>query len=474
MNLFLVNTNKVIPPITPVGILYLAGFLRENGFTPHIIDLATIADEAALKARLAELPVPDLIGFSIRNIDSTQMNLREYFLPDIYELITKIRSRYPGAPTILGGPGFSIEPLEIIEQVDADFGIVAEGETPFLELLQCLAADRDYRGIPGLIYRGSSGHVLNPPRQQDHAFLSSLPFQATDLIDYPRYLEMGGMASIQTKRGCALDCNYCTYPIIEGRRFRLVDPERIADELEAMIAEGLDYFHFTDSVFNIPRSHAINVCKAMIKRQISMEWHAYTSPLGFDDELAAIAQEAGADGILFGADSCSDKMLGEFGKNFTRQDIFRAAAACRKRDLEYSLHILFGAPGETIQTVRETLDALDEMNPTAAFIASGLRVYRGTPLHRKLVKQGKIPSEQSMLEPFFYLSEELPSDICEVVRSYALARDFAFADVTLGSSPSINPELGKLRKKLRGPSWRLLKELRKAESNSAGSSMKSC
>jgi radical SAM superfamily enzyme YgiQ (UPF0313 family) len=460
MNFFLVNTTTVKPLLAPIGLLYLTGYLRANGFNPFLIDFNMIDGIADFKAGHSDLPQPDLIGFSIRNIDSTQWKLEQYFLPDILRLIEQFRSLYPGTPIVLGGAGFSIEPLEIMRLTRADFGVVGEGEGPLLELIKSLSSGWSYTGIPGLVYKSGLDYKLNPPRQLDDSSLASLPFQAIDAIDYQHYFKVGGMASVQTKRGCALNCSYCTCPTVEGRSFRFISPERVVDEIEFLVNQGYDYFHFTDSVFNFPKRHAINVCKEIIKRRIFIKWHAYTSPFKFDETLAELSLEAGCDGFLFGADSCSDVILKEYGKNFRQDDIYAASAICRKLDIEHSFHILFGPPGETMGTVKETFRVLDDIRPTAAFLTQGIRVYKDTPIYRKLVRLGKISPDQSLLEPYYYFSEELPDNFGDIIRRYAKTRDFCFSDMTV-ESPSTNPEIERLyRNNVQGPCWRILKELR--------------
>jgi hypothetical protein len=461
MVLYLVNTTTVKPLLAPVGILYLTGYLRANGIDPHVIDFNMLDGIDDFKQKYSHLPAPDLIGFSIRNIDSTQWKLGRYFIPETVELVKSFSELYPGIPRVIGGPGFSIEPLEIMRRTGVEYGVVGEGETPLLELVRCIESGSDPRYIPGLIYKSDGDYRLNPTEAQSEEFLGNLPFQAIDAIEYDQYFKVGGQASVQTKRGCAMRCNYCTYPVVEGRTFRLVPPKRVVDEIEFLVDNGFDYFYLTDSVFNLPKHHAINVCKELISRKLDVAWHTYSSPLRFDDTIAELFREAGCDGVLFGADSCSDRMLEMYGKAFRKKDIITGAEACKRAGLEFSYHILFGPPGENLETARETLDLLDQIEPTAAFLTQGIRVYRNTPIFKQLVGMGRLDPDEPLLEPYFYFSEELPDNFSDVVREYALAREFCFSDVTV-KSPSTNPEVERLYKEnIKGPCWKVLKELRK-------------
>ncbi|MBI4397102.1 MAG: cobalamin B12-binding domain-containing protein [Elusimicrobia bacterium] len=461
MKVLLVNSNTVRPPVSPIGLLYLSAYLKRKGVDVQVADLCMEKERESLWTRW-RLDEKDLIGVSIRNIDSTQMKLNQYFLPETLSIIQDIRRRYPRTPIVLGGAGYSLAPAEILRVSLADFGIVGEGETSLYALVRALESMGDTREIPGLVYRTDSGGCrINPPSKTGAAFLEELPFQDIDAVDYPAYYNEGGMASVQTKRGCAMTCAYCTYPLIEGRSFRLIEPRRVVDEMEHLVSRGFDYFHFTDSVFNVPRAHALEICKEIARRSLPVRWHTYMSPQGFDDELLESLIRAGNDGILFGVDSCSDRMLMELGKDFRKVDIYRAARLCHERDMEFSFHILFGAPGETMETAQETLDALDELHPTAAFLTQGIRVYHNTATSRRLVREGRLSPEKSLLEPCHYLSEALPPNFSEVLHGYALSRDFVFSDTTV-KSPSTNEDIVHLyQRNFRGPCWKVLREFKK-------------
>lgn len=467
MHVLLVNTNRVEPPVAPIGLFYLAAFLRARGVSTGFLDVSWNGGSLGAREALTGIPMdtrsPDVIGFSVRNIDSAQMMRAQYFIPEVVSEVRAIRSAFPSAVCVLGGAGFSIEPVEILKLTGADFGIVGEGEAPFFELLGRIADAKDPSGIPGLVARAGETWAAAAPRCSPGEMLRSLPFQEVDAATYEPYYSNGGMASIQTKRGCAARCLYCTYPVIEGREYRLFPPNRVVDEMEHFARMGFDYFHFADSIFNVPRRHAIDVCEEIVRRQLRVRWHAYMSPAGMDAELAGLFARSGNDGIQLGVDSCSEAMLEVHRKSFSSQDIFQASRAVKAAGLDLALNILFGAPGETLQTVQETLDAVDELAPDAAFITQGIRVYRGTPIHRWLVERGQLSPERPLLEPYFYFSPELGPNISERIRSYAGVREFVFSDVT-ERPPSTNPDaVAVYRKNFRGPCWRILRELRKLE-----------
>ncbi len=470
MKVLLVSTNCLPPPIPPIGLLYLTGFLKRNGYDVKIVNGATMNDE-----QISDIPakgyLPDLIGFSIRNIDSVLMEDEKYLLPDALAIVDRIRKIFPDPPIVVGGAGFSLEPIEIIELVKADFGVVGEGEVPLLQLIQSLENNVEHRNIPGLIYKSASGYKANPPLGSYSETAKNPPLQAIEAVDYQEIYDLCGTASSQTKRGCALKCTYCSYPVVEGRKFRLFSADRVVDELEMFASQGFDHIFFADSIFNAPRRHALEVCEEIIRRGLRVRWSSYASPHGLNDELAQAFAESGCDGIDLGADGLTDKMLLAHGKTFKKKDVYAAAEACKRQGVGFALNVLLGPPGENIETVTETFDAVDEIGADATLIGCGIRVYKRTPIHSQLVSMGKITAEQSMLKPYFYLSEDLPDDLFEIMDNFAQARETVFSMSVIRDifTPLMsNPEAPLFGDSSlhsdphRGPIWRFMLELRAA------------
>src|SRR5262249_17523062 len=131
-------------------------------------------------------------------------------------------------------------------------------------------------------------HLTRQPRQAPgREALDELDAPARDLID-PRYFEVDGTDNFQTKRGCAFHCTYCDYPDLEGRKVRLRSPEAIAEELVARAAlSQVTHGFIVDSVFNVPRSHALAVCEALVRRGSPLPWVCYVSPASLDEEVVA-------------------------------------------------------------------------------------------------------------------------------------------------------------------------------------------
>jgi hypothetical protein len=294
--------------------------------------------------------------------------------------------------------------------------------------------------VPGLLIRREGRIVVeNPPFRHD---LAAMPSWRRDLVDNPRYLAEGGMVGFETQRGCPRACAYCADPIAKGRRLFARTPDQVADELEGLLRQGVDCFHTCDAEFNLLPDRALAVCEAIAARGLGerIRWYAYAVPDGFDDRLAAAMRRAGCVGVDFGADHADDAMLARLGRAHRAEDLRRTAAACHRHGLAFMFDLLLGGPGETRESLRRTIEAMRELNPSRVGTSLGVRLYPGTPLVARLEKRGQesfphvVPSlltsagkdgrktpvpfsEESLLRPVYYVEAGLGDDIDDYVRT---------------------------------------------------------
>jgi radical SAM superfamily enzyme YgiQ (UPF0313 family) len=199
--------------------------------------------------------------------------------------------------------------------------------------------------------------------------MNALPVPDRRLAD-PRYYERYAIDSVQTKRGCPLLCEYCTYPVIEGRVGRARRPAAVVDEMFACLEQqpGIRHFFVVDSVFNLPRAHAKNVCRELIERGWQVPWTCYANPLGFDREMAALAREAGCAGMEIGSDSGVDDVLKRLRKGFTTDQIRAIHDLCKAEGVRDCHTFILGTRGETLDDVKRTLDFAVDLDPYSAIL----------------------------------------------------------------------------------------------------------
>ena len=197
------------------------------------------------------------------------------------------------------------------------------------------------------------------------------------------YLAQGSLPGVQTQRGCPLHCCYCTYPLIEGARSRFLGAEAVVEELRRLSALGVKYVFFVDSVFNTSDEHVTEVCEALIRADLGVQWECFLRPRGVTRELLRLMQRAGLSHIEFGSDSFSDSVLRSYGKSFTFEEIHAASTHAHELGMRYSHFIIFGGPGETPASVEETLARAKTLPGAYYFATLGVRIYPDTALGRQ-------------------------------------------------------------------------------------------
>jgi radical SAM superfamily enzyme YgiQ (UPF0313 family) len=357
------------------------------------------------------------VGVTIRNIDDSYFATRDFCLARFKPLIDRLRET-TDAPIIVGGVGYSIFPEEALAYLGADVGVWGDGEGVAVALARALSKGDSPHGIPGLVWRDGHRILMNPPAAVD---LCALDLTDRTTVDNLRYFREGGMVGFETKRGCPGSCSYCADPLAKGSRCRLRPPEQVARELALLAERGVTHFHTCDSEFNIPRSHAADVCRAMIAAGLGekIRWYAYMNPAYFDEELALLMRRAGCAGINFGADHTNAVLLKRLGRVHSADSSRECARLCRKNDIESMFDLLLGAPGETPETVREAVEFMKATAASCIGASLGVRLYPRTPLADELVVQshkdtagfhGLAPAKPDLLRPVYYLSPRLGED----------------------------------------------------------------
>jgi radical SAM superfamily enzyme YgiQ (UPF0313 family) len=233
-------------------------------------------------------------------------------------------------------------------------------------------------------------------------------------VDNRRYFREGGQAGIETKRGCPGRCIYCADPIAKGRRTRTRPPQAVVDELERLLEQGIDHMHTCDSEFNLPESHAGEVCKEINRRGLGdrLRWYAYCSPVPFSPELANLMHRAGCVGINFGVDNGDESMLRNLRRDFVPDDILKAVRLCREAGIAVMLDLLLGSPGETEESITRTIELMKCAEPDLVGVALGVRVYPGTRLAELVMSEpfaDELASGDDPLEPLFFIEPRIAS-----------------------------------------------------------------
>jgi len=157
--LTLINTNRMMPPIAPIGLDYVAGAVREAGHNVDLLDLCLAEEPEVEISRYFDRCTPDLVGLTFRNVDDCFWPSAQSFLPTLNETVAAVR-RVTDAPNVIGGVGYSIFPKRIVEHTGADFGTRGDGEQALVVLLDELRGGQRWDRVAGLGFRSGHIHVV--------------------------------------------------------------------------------------------------------------------------------------------------------------------------------------------------------------------------------------------------------------------------------------------------------------------------
>lgn len=446
MRVLLFSLNKeILPePAFPLGLAFIAAALDQAGHEFEVFDLCVqnISELGSLIRRFR----PEVVGLSLRNVDNVAYPETTTYLSHYKEVLAVLRS-LTNAVLVLGGPGYSLFAERLLLELQGDYGVAGSGEQVIVRLLETLQGKGEADTIPGLLIRDGDrvlhGRGTLGPGQGFTPLHKYFPLE--------HYQKIGGMATVQTKRGCPFTCIYCSYPVLEGRQSKIRPIAQVIAELREIRSRGISEVYFVDSVFNNPPEYAKDLCRAMLKADLDLKWTCYAAPLNFDEEMARLFVESGCLGVEFGTDTLSPVMLKNLGKSFSVPEVLEISAICHGQKLSFCHAILVGGPGETKDTLQETVDNLAKTRASAVIFMTGLRIIPATRLYDIALQEGVIGPDTDMLEPQFYVSPAIEPLAPEINRLSRIHKTWIFP----GHQIRCSEHLAKFMRErgARGPLW---------------------
>lgn len=384
-------------PVTPLGLTYLAGALGDHDV--RLIDTNVASEAAAIDA--VRSWKPDVVGVSLRNIDTTQVKDPFCFFKAFRPFVQRVRAvTGPDIPIVTGGPGFSLFARPVMERVpEVDFGVYLEGEITFPALL---AALDDPASVPGVFYRDDGGVVFTGPGPRAD-FRSVNP--RLDLLDVDAYAPFAKNYSIgiQTQRGCVLECAYCTYTVLSGTSLRTRPVEDVLDEIGFYVDHGIDQVFFADAVFNIPPKHAAGIAEGILSRGMKVKWRAYHNERTLTPEYMKLAVRSGCTEFSFSPDAWSKSSLRLLQKNIRTEDIEHSLQMVKQTPGAMANYNFFlGLPGQDVEELGAILKFWLRCKRVLGrrlqgYRISYVRVEPDTPIHAALIADGTLSPDDPLL-----------------------------------------------------------------------------
>jgi len=347
-----------------LGLGYLASYARSIHNDLHFTILDTrIATKKEVKTFFASSF--DLIGITVLSP----------VYQEVIEVFNKSRSYFVTTKICLGGPYVTTLMEEIFNETSADFAVYGEGELTFSELVFHLKNQRLISSINGLMYKSEAGAIIiNPPREHIKN-LDILPFPAYDLFKMERY----PLHRVVTSRGCPYRCSFCNSTSIWQNKWRARTAENVIEEINFLLKNYKNKtFCFSDNSFNIDLKRVAEICDSIINKELKFLWSTPVRVEKINQELAYKMRKAGCFNVGIGIESANNRMLENMCKQLTIEEVTNGISIFKKAGIEVLGQFVIGSPGDTLQTVKDSIDFAKKSELDFVMFYSILP-FKGTP-----------------------------------------------------------------------------------------------
>ena len=333
----------------PVGLALIASVLEREGYQVTV-----------LEANASKLPPEDVVPL-VSDADVVGLTAMTPTINSAIAIARHLKKAYPDLPIVLGGAHATLLPEETLAAApEIDILVRGEGEETIIELLRVLEYKQPLSKILSISYR-KDGKVVSNRVRSTNIDLDSLPFLAYHLLPWRRYRPHPPhgralpFAAIITSRGCPYKCSYCSKPIF-GNKFRGQSPERVVEEIAYHKEKfGIKEFAFYDDVFTLNKKRAYAIADEIIKRGLKIHWTCETRVNLVDKELLQHIKQAGCYSIAYGIESGSQEILNILDKDITMEQVEEAVRLSREVGLQTIGYFMIGSPGESPETIRQTI-----------------------------------------------------------------------------------------------------------------------
>lgn len=332
----------------PLSLATTASYLREN----HNIKI--------IDAIAEELDISSLI--KIIDAFDTDLIFASVSTPTITEDLRALEHIKSSSRAKIGifGVHATYFAQELIKKDFIDYVILNDPELPAVQI-----ATGRMENLEGVVHKEDGNIVTRPPIPKR---ISQFKIPSWDLVDLKKYkipIKGKSYVLVSTARGCPYDCSFCVVPYYYGKKIRYREVDEVAEELKAVSKHVEEVFFHTD-LFTFRKDYVLELCDRIRKEQINIQWICNSRVDTFDKEMAEAMKAAGCWMISFGVESGNQDILDLCGKKITLEQSQSAVQICRKTDLISIGHFVLGFPGETHETLKQTIRFSREIDPDFA------------------------------------------------------------------------------------------------------------
>lgn len=344
----------------PIGLHYLGALLKEQGHEVELLNWYDIKNKPHVLQEALSALKPDLIGFSIFHANRWGgIQLAKIF-----------KEHFPGVPIVFGGIGATFLDDHLLRHFPwIDIIVRGEGEITFPALISRIEAQKSFDDLPGLTFR--AGNTIQ--RNKDAEFIEDLDALPMPAAHY-------NFHHLALSRGCPGKCTFCGSPKFWGPRVRFHSAGYFVGQLEILYKKGHRFFHISDDTFTLRKKLVLEICALIVEKKLDITWAAISRVDCIDQEMLRAMRMAGCIQISFGVESGSKSIRDELNKKFSEEQIHRAFTLTASYGILTRAYIIYGCPGESPETVKETIRLLRAIRPLVT-IFHVLSVFPGTFLY---------------------------------------------------------------------------------------------
>ncbi|MBF0344365.1 MAG: radical SAM protein [Nitrospirae bacterium] len=357
-----------VPPYT---LMVLTKLLKLHGHDADFIDAQ------------AQQIGPDKMCTLIRGYSMVVMSTSTMSFTEDANYLSLLKLANPGLLSVVFGSHTTFMPHSCLTHKGIDIIVMHEPEYIVVDLANAVSKQVDYGYIGGIGYVKNGQIIINqqyPPIDD----LDSLPYPDVDLlypgIDYFNpIVKRTPYMTTSTSRGCPGRCIFCTAPYFDGEVMRFQSRDYVVGELNYFIKKGIKEVYFRDDTFFVNKKRDIDICETIIREKMDITWLANARVSLMDEDTMAIARRAGCHTIKFGIESGVQSILDGMRKGYRIEQAYKVFGWAKKLKMKTHAHVMIGNPGDTSQTVEETIRYILRLQPTTATFGI-CTPYPGTPL----------------------------------------------------------------------------------------------
>lgn len=331
-------------PSPPLGISYVAAACEKAGADVRIFDyIVRKYSPEKLEKEIRDFE-PDAIGTT-----AVTMNYKK-----AAEILGVAKQIKPSLITLFGGPHVSFDVDNTLNNYPGtDIVVIGEAEQTLAELVPMLSHRDQWKTIPGIAFR-ENGSVVRTETRPHMDTLDNLPLPARHLLPMSRYQALGFPVSIITSRGCPNKCIFCLGRKMVGFKVRHRSTQSVVDEIESILAYGIDIINIADDLFTANKNRVREFCEELKKRNLRFQWSVFARVNTVDLETLKLMKEAGCHAVSFGIESGNTEMLARVRKGITLDQAREAAAICKEAGIIAHASFMAGLPGESLESLQDS------------------------------------------------------------------------------------------------------------------------